>query len=61
MVRADNIKLKDLIKEKLRDDYEIQTILGKDRDGEVVIKNLDSLLISGHTSSGKSMFLNSII
>ncbi len=57
----DNIKLKDLIKEKLRDDYEIQTILGKDRKGEKVKKNLDNLLISGHTSSGKSMFLNSMI
>lgn len=57
----DNIKLKDLIKEKLRDDYEIQIILGKDREGKVVIKNFDNLLISGHTSSGKSMFLNSLI
>lgn len=57
----DNIKLKDLIKGKLRDDYEIQIILGKDREGEIVIKNLDNLLISGHTSSGKSMFLNSVI
>lgn len=57
----DNIKLKDLIKENLRNDYEIQTILGKDRKGEEVRKNLDNLLISGHTGSGKSMFLNSLI
>lgn len=61
MFRTDKIKLKDLIKEKLRDDYEIQVILGKDKEEKVVIKNLDNLLISGHTSSGKSMFLNSVI
>lgn len=49
------------IPDKLRDQYEIQLILGKDKEGNVVIKLLDNLLISGHTSSGKSMFLNSVI
>lgn len=49
------------LQDKLRDQYEIQIILGKDKEGNVVIKMLDNLLISGHTSSGKSMFLNSII
>lgn len=49
------------IPDKLRDQYEIQIILGKDKEGGVVINNLDNLLLSGHTHSGKSMFLNSVI
>lgn len=55
------VYLKDLIKERLREDYPLFMILGKDSKGEIVTKNLDSLLISGHTSSGKSVFLNSVI
>ncbi|KKP43762.1 MAG: primosome, DnaD subunit, DNA segregation ATPase FtsK/SpoIIIE, S-DNA-T family [candidate division WS6 bacterium GW2011_GWC1_33_20] len=55
------IYLKDLIKERLREDYPLFMILGKDSKGEIVTKNLDSLLISGHTGSGKSVFLNSVI
>ena len=42
------IYLKDLIKDKLRDDYEVQIILGKDKKGEVAIKELDNILFSGH-------------
>jgi len=55
------IYLKDLIKERLREDYPLFMILGKDSKGEIVTRNLESLLISGHTSSGKSVFLNSVI
>jgi len=55
------IYLKDLIKDKLRDDYLPQIILGKDRKGDLITKELDNLLISGHTHSGKSMFLDSLI
>ncbi len=55
------VYLKDLIKEKGREDNKPQVILGKDSKGEIVTKELDNLLISGHTHSGKSMFLNSVI
>ena len=55
------VYLKDLIKEKLREDYPLPMILGKDSKGEIVIRELDNLLISGHTGSGKSVFLNSVI
>ena len=55
------VYLKDLIKENVREDNKLKVILGKDSKGEIVIKELDNLLISGHTHSGKSMFLNSVI
>ena len=55
------IYLKDLIKERLREDYPLPMILGKDSKGEILIRELDNLLISGHTGSGKSVFLNSVI
>lgn len=55
------IYLKDLIKNRLREDSSFEIILGEDNKGEIVTKELDNLLIGGHTSTGKSVFLNSVI
>lgn len=56
--------LKDSLKELNKKKYSIPIILGKDINNNIHIKDLKELkniLISGSTSSGKSVFLNSVI
>lgn len=58
------IYLKDCLKELNKDKYSLPIILGKDSNNDIHIKDLKDLkniLISGSTSSGKSVFLNSVI
>ena len=58
------VYLKDCLKELDKDKYSLPVILGKDSNNDIHIKDLKELkniLISGSTSSGKSVFLNSVI
>lgn len=58
------ISLKDCLKQLNKDKYSLPIILGKDSNNDIHIKDLKDLkniLISGSTSSGKSVFLNSFI
>ena len=58
------VHLKDCLKGKDLDKYEIPICLGRTNNGEILIKDfadIHNLLISGATCSGKSVFLNSVI
>lgn len=58
------ISLKDCFQYKDLSKYKIPICLGKDSNGEIQIKDfvdIGNLLVSGMTSSGKSMFINSFI
>lgn len=58
------ISLKECLQYKALKKYEIPICLGKDSNGEIQIKDfadIGNLLISGMTSSGKSVFINSFI
>lgn len=58
------ISLKDCLQYKGLSKYKIPICLGRDTKGEVQIKefvDIGNLLISGMTSSGKSVFINSFI
>lgn len=58
------ISLRDCLENRYLNKYEIPLCLGKDTNGDIHIKNfvdIGSLLISGMTSSGKSVFINSFI
>ncbi|MDY0097346.1 MAG: FtsK/SpoIIIE domain-containing protein [Candidatus Dojkabacteria bacterium] len=58
------ISLKDCLRELNKYSYSLPIILGKDINNNIHtkdLKELKNMLISGSTSSGKSVFLNSII
>lgn len=58
------ISLKDCLVNKDLEKYQIPICFGRDSNGEIVIKDLTkigNLIVSGMTTSGKSVFLNSVI
>jgi hypothetical protein len=58
------ISLKECLQYKALKKYQIPVCLGRDSNGEIQIKDfvdIGNLLLSGMTSSGKSMFINSFI
>lgn len=58
------ISLKDCLENRDLNKYEIPICLGKNINGEIHIKDfvdIGNLLVSGMTSSGKSVFINSFI
>lgn len=58
------ISLKDCLVNKDLEKYQIPVCFGRDNNGEIVFKDfidIGNLLLSGMTSSGKSVFINSFI
>jgi len=58
------LTLSECMKNFNKDGYEIPIVLGKDKLGEIIIKDLvdiPNILMAGATSTGKSVFINSVI
>jgi len=60
----EHVYLNEAWKEIEKEEYKLPLVLGRDLENKLVVKDITetgSILMAGHTSSGKSVFLNSLI